>query len=171
MDDSCYVFHASCWSHDEYFIIRVFCCMLKSGCMHVRVMMHASCCDFMLHVGVMMHVSYNVFDAYWSLMCALDLWFLLSAYLLSSCCLNPVMNAFYCISYAFFSLYIFRGFCVYGVPMPPLRGQHTVLCHPKWLPTPGLTEFAVCWGGAGFKPRTTGLQSGALPLSHLSSLK
>jgi hypothetical protein len=27
----------------------------------------------------------------------------------------------------------------------------------------------VCWGGAGFEPRTTDLQSGALPLSHLSS--
>jgi hypothetical protein len=62
------------------------------------------------------------------------------------------------------------GFCVY-VPLPPLRGQHTVLCHPKWLPTSGLTEFAVCWGGAGFEPRTTDLQSGALPLSHLSSLR
>ncbi len=59
-------------------------------------------------------------------------------------------------------LYIFRGFYVYGVPLPPLRGQHTVLCHPKWLPTSGLTEFAVCWGGAGFEPRTTDLQSGAL---------
>jgi hypothetical protein len=46
-----------------------------------------------------------------------------------------------------------------------------VLCHPRWLPTSGLTEFAVCWGGAGFEPRTTDLQSGALPLSHLSSLK
>ncbi len=54
------------------------------------------------------------------------------------------------------------GFCVY-VPLPPLRGQHTVLCHPRWLPTSGLTEFAVCWGGAGFEPRTTDLQSGALP--------
>jgi hypothetical protein len=61
------------------------------------------------------------------------------------------------------------GFCVY-VPLLPLRGQHTVLCHPRWLPTSGLTEFAVCWGGAGFEPRTTDLQSGALPLSHLSSL-
>ncbi len=40
------------------------------------------------------------------------------------------------------------GFCVY-VPLPPLRGQHTVLCHPRGLPTSGLTEFAVCWGGAG----------------------
>ncbi len=70
--------------------------------------------------------------------------------------------------YLFFFLYIFRGFCVY-VPLPPLRGQHTVLCHPRWLPTSGLTEFAVCWGVAGFKPRTTDLQSGALPLSHLSS--
>jgi hypothetical protein len=48
----------------------------------------------------------------------------------------------------FFFLYIFRGFCVY-VPLPPLRGQHIVLCHPSWLPTSGLTEFAVCWGGAG----------------------
>ncbi len=67
----------------------------------------------------------------------------------------------------FFILYIFRGFCVY-LPLPPLRGQHTVLCHPRWLPTSGLTEFAVCWGGAGFEPRTTDLQSGALPLSHLS---
>jgi hypothetical protein len=67
-----------------------------------------------------------------------------------------------------FFLYIFMGFCVY-VSLPPLRGQHTVLCHPRWLPTSGLTEFAVCWGGAGFEPRTTDLQSGALPLSHLSS--
>ncbi len=70
--------------------------------------------------------------------------------------------------YIFFFLSIFMGFCVY-VPLPPLRGQHTVLCHPRWLPTSGLTEFAVCWGGAGFEPRTTDLQSGALPLSHLSS--
>ncbi len=68
----------------------------------------------------------------------------------------------------FFFLYIFRVFCVY-VPLPPLRGQHTVLCHPRWLPTLGLTEFAVCWGEAGFEPRTTDLQSGALLLSHLSS--
>jgi hypothetical protein len=30
-----------------------------------------------------------------------------------------------------------------------------VLCHPRWLPTLGLTEFVVCWGGAGFEPRTT----------------
>ncbi len=67
-----------------------------------------------------------------------------------------------------FFLYNFMGFCVY-VPLPPLRGQHTVLCHPRWLPTSGLTEFAMCWGGAGFEPRTTDLQSGALPLSHLSS--
>jgi hypothetical protein len=29
----------------------------------------------------------------------------------------------------------------------------------------------MCWGGAGFEPRTTDLQSGALPLSHLSSLE
>jgi hypothetical protein len=28
----------------------------------------------------------------------------------------------------------------------------------------------VCWGGAGFEPRTTDLHSGAQPLSHLSSL-
>ncbi len=67
-----------------------------------------------------------------------------------------------CIQYTFFPLYIFRGFCVY-VPLPPLRGQHKVLCHPRWLPTSGLTEFAVCWGEAGFEPRTTDLQSGALP--------
>ncbi len=58
----------------------------------------------------------------------------------------------------FFFLYIFMGFCVY-VPLPPLRGQHTVLCHPRWLPTSGLTEFAVCWGGAGFQPGTTDLQT------------
>ncbi len=69
--------------------------------------------------------------------------------------------------YIFFFLYICMGFCVY-VPLPPLRGQHMVLCHPRWLPTSGLTEFAVCWGGAGFEPRTTDLQSGALPLSHLN---
>ncbi len=75
-----------------------------------------------------------------------------------------------CFSKIFFS-YIFLGFfCVYGVPLPPLRCQHMVLCHPRWLPTSGLSEFAVCWGEAGFKPRTTDLQSGALPLSHLSSL-
>ncbi len=69
-----------------------------------------------------------------------------------------------------FFLYIFRGFLsVFWVPLPPLRGQYTVLCHPRWLPTSGLTELAVCCGGAGFIPRTTDLQSGALPLSHLSS--
>ncbi len=70
----------------------------------------------------------------------------------------------------FFS-FIFLGVYVYMyVPLPPLRGQHTVLYHPRWLSTLGLTEFAVCWGGAGFEPRTTDMQSGALPLSHLSSL-
>ncbi len=69
------------------------------------------------------------------------------------------------LTYVFFS-FIFLWVFVY---MPPLRGQHTVLCHLRWLPTSGLTEFAVCWGGAGFEPRTTDLQSGALPLSHLSS--
>jgi hypothetical protein len=68
-----------------------------------------------------------------------------------------------------FFLYIFRGFCVYGVPLLPLRGQHMVLCHPRWLPTSGLTEFTEYWGGAGFEHRTTDLQSGALPLSHLYS--
>jgi hypothetical protein len=46
---------------------------------------------------------------------------------------------------------IFRGFCVYWVPLPPL--QHTVLCHPRWLPTSGLTEFVACWGEAGFEPK------------------
>ncbi len=61
------------------------------------------------------------------------------------------------------------GFCVY-VPLPPLRGQHMVLCHSRWLPTSGLTEFSECWGGAGFEPRTTDLQSGVLPLSHLFSI-
>jgi hypothetical protein len=70
-----------------------------------------------------------------------------------------------------FFLYIFMGFYVYGVPLTPIRGQHTVLCHPRWLPTSGLTEFAACWGGAGFEPRTTDLQSGALPLSHLYSFE
>jgi hypothetical protein len=78
------------------------------------------------------------------------------------------MSAVFSPANFFFFLYIFRVFCVY-VPLPPLRGQHTVLCHPRWLPTLGLTEFAVCWGEAGFEPRTTDLQSGALPLSHLSS--
>jgi hypothetical protein len=75
----------------------------------------------------------------------------------------------------FFFLYIFMGFCVY-VPLPPLRGQHTVLCHPRWLPTSGLTEFAVCWGGAGFEPRTTDfavrcatIEPPLLLKSHLSS--
>jgi hypothetical protein len=46
-----------------------------------------------------------------------------------------------------------------------------VLCHPRWLPTSGLTEFAVCWGGAGFKPRTTDLQSGALPCYKMVQLQ
>ncbi len=50
----------------------------------------------------------------------------------------------------FFFLYIFRVFCEYWVPLPPSRAQHTVLCHPSWLPTSGLTELAMCWGGAGF---------------------
>ena len=88
--------------------------------------------------------------------------------------LNFVIITFYSVQVIklknfFLFPYIFLGiFCVY-VPLLPLRGQHTVLCHPRWLPTSGLTEFAVCWGGAGFEPRTTDLQSGALPLSHLSS--
>ncbi len=69
-------------------------------------------------------------------------------------------------------LYIFRGFCVYWVPLPPIRcRQHTVLCHPRWLSASGLREFAVCWRGAGLELRTTDLQSGALPLNHLSALK
>ncbi len=67
--------------------------------------------------------------------------------------------------------FMFLGVFVYYVPLPPLRGQHTVLCHPRWLPTSGLTEFAVGWGAAGFEPRTTDLQSGAILLSHLSSSK
>jgi hypothetical protein len=77
------------------------------------------------------------------------------------CCLSLLFV------HAFFSL--FYRFFVYTIPLPPRRGQHTVLCHPRWLPTSGLTEFAVCWGGTGFEPRTSDLQSGALPLSHLSS--
>jgi hypothetical protein len=67
-------------------------------------------------------------------------------------------------------LYIFMGFCVY-VPLPPLRGQHMVLCHPRWLPTSGLTEFAVCWGGAGFEPRTTLKSNGNQALSAESLFK
>jgi hypothetical protein len=54
-----------------------------------------------------------------------------------------LLKTVFCFSWFFF-LYIFMSFCVY-VPLPPLRGQHTVLCHPRWLPTSGLTEFAVCW--------------------------
>jgi hypothetical protein len=69
-----------------------------------------------------------------------------------------------------FCSYIFLWVFVYIYLCFPLRGQHTVLCHPRWKPTSGMTEFSVCWGGAGFEPRTTDLQSGALPLSHLSSL-
>ncbi len=57
----------------------------------------------------------------------------------------------------FFFLIFLWVFVYIYVPLPPLRGQHTVLCHPRWLPTSGLTEFAVCWGGAGFEPRTTDL--------------
>ncbi len=60
---------------------------------------------------------------------------------------------------------------MFFVPLPPLRGQHTVLCHRSWQTTFGLTEFAICWGGARFEPGTTDLQSGVLPLSHLSSLR
>jgi hypothetical protein len=48
------------------------------------------------------------------------------------------------IFFFFFPIY-FLGFCVYCIPLPPLRGQHMVLCHPRWLPTAGLTEFAMCW--------------------------
>jgi hypothetical protein len=55
------------------------------------------------------------------------------------------------VALCFFSYIFLRGFCVYCVPLPPLRGQHMVLCHPRWLPTSGLTEFAMCWGGAGFE--------------------
>ncbi len=72
-------------------------------------------------------------------------------------------------SLLYFSYIFFKGVLCVLLPLPPLRGQHTVLCHPRWLPTSGLTEFAVCWEGAGFEPRTTALQSGALPLSYLSS--
>jgi hypothetical protein len=67
--------------------------------------------------------------------------------------------------YKIYFIYLFiLFFPIYflGVLVPPLRGQHKVLCHPRWLPTSGLTEFAVCWGGAGFEPWTTDLQSGAL---------
>ncbi len=38
-------------------------------------------------------------------------------------------------SFKLFSLYILGFLCVYCVPLPPLRGQYTVLCHPRWLPT------------------------------------
>ncbi len=71
----------------------------------------------------------------------------------------------------FFFLYILSGFCVYWIPLPPLRGQHTALCHPRWLPTSGLTEFAVCWGGVGFEPRTPDLQLGALPFYNFRLTK
>jgi hypothetical protein len=33
-----------------------------------------------------------------------------------------------------FSMYISRVF-VYCVPLPSLRGLHTLLCHPRWQPT------------------------------------
>ncbi len=36
----------------------------------------------------------------------------------------------------------FEGFCVFCLPPPPLRGQHMVLCHPRWQHTWVLTEFA-----------------------------
>ncbi len=55
------------------------------------------------------------------------------------------------VALCFFSYIFFRGFCVYCVPLPSLRGQHMVLCHPRWLPISGLTEFAMCWGGAEFE--------------------
>ncbi len=90
----------------------------------------------------------------------------------SADCIYHIVHSYFILPTVFFFFFFFIFlwvFCVY-VPLPPLRGQHTVLCHPRWLPTSGLTEFAVCWGGAGFEPRTTDLQSGALPLSHLSSL-
>ncbi len=35
-----------------------------------------------------------------------------------------------------FISYIYLGFFVYSyAPQPPLRGQHTKLCHPRWQPT------------------------------------
>ncbi len=69
--------------------------------------------------------------------------------------------------YIFFPIY-FYGFLCICTSAAPQRPAHSGQ-HPRWLPTSGLTEFSVCWGGAGFEPRTTDLQSGALPLSHLSS--
>ncbi len=66
----------------------------------------------------------------------------------------------------FFS-YSFLGFSVFVVPLPPLRGHHTVLCrHPRWHPH--LRIGRVCHV-LGRSPGTTDLPSGALPLSHLSS--
>ncbi len=50
-----------------------------------------------------------------------------------------------------FFLIFFRVF-VYLVPLLPLRGQHMVLCHPRWQPTYGLTEFGVCYGGPDSNP-------------------
>ncbi len=65
-----------------------------------------------------------------------------------------------------FCSYIFLGFLCILWPLPPLRGEHMVLCYTRWQPTKGLTEFAVCWGGAGFESGTTDLQSGVLPLNY-----
>ncbi len=46
------------------------------------------------------------------------------------------------------------------VPLTPLRGELTIQCNLGWQPTLGLTEFALGWRGAGFKPGTAAFLSG-----------
>jgi hypothetical protein len=58
---------------------------------------------------------------------------------------------------------------MYFLHLSPLRGQPKVMCHPRWTPTEGLTEFAVIWGFHGFEPATIALQSSMLPLWHFGS--
>ncbi len=51
------------------------------------------------------------------------------------------------------------GLFVFFVSLPPLRGQPTALCHPRWQPTLGSAKFAVGWVEDGFKPGTAGIYS------------
>jgi hypothetical protein len=56
------------------------------------------------------------------------------------------------------------------IPMPPVIGQPLILCHPRWLPTQKITEFAVGLAGAGFEPRTAAFHFTRMKRKFLSQV-
>jgi hypothetical protein len=75
-----------------------------------------------------------------------------------------------CVSsqYSYSIYFLVLMYCTFATPQRPAHG--TVLCHPTWQPTHGVTEFASGWGEVGFETGTAALLSGILPLTHLFSL-